>query len=166
MAADLCRIPAGYSLTGQFNNLSNPFGAAALLDPSSTVSPGIVNPGQYGVPPVGSAVNLDRTQLNGPSIPWNQRGFGRPGFYQTWSATVQQQFATDLILTLGYLGSRGTHLGSNLLSVNNINPSNFALGASLNNPSHHLPYPNFNGTVAQSLRPYPQYSVHQHGSIR
>lgn len=151
-------VPAGYSLTGQFNNLSNPFGAAALLDPSSTVSPGIVNLGKYGVPPVGSAVNFDRTQLNGQSIPWSQRGFGRPGFYQTWSATVQQQFVTDLVFTLGYLGSRGAHLGSNLLSLNNINPSNFALGAALNNQATNLPYSNFNGTVAQSLRPYPQYS--------
>ncbi|WP_158748260.1 carboxypeptidase-like regulatory domain-containing protein [Acidobacterium sp. S8] len=151
-------IPAGYSLTGQLNNVSNPFGAAELLDPSSTVSPGIVNPGQYGVPATGNSVNFDRTQLNNQSIPWNQRGFGRPGFYQTWSATVQQQVATDLILTLGYLGSRGTHLGSNLLSVNNINPSNFNLGAKLNDQATNLPYPGFTGTVAQSLRPYPQYS--------
>jgi hypothetical protein len=151
-------VPAGYSLTGQFNNLSNPFGAASLLDPSSKVSPGIVNPDQYGVPIVGSAVNFDRSQLNGQSIPWSQRGFGRPGFYQTWSATVLQQFATDLVFTLGYLGSRGTHLGSNLLSLNNINPSNFALGATLNNQATNLPYSSFTGTVAQSLRPYPQYS--------
>lgn len=151
-------IPAGYSLTGQLNNISNPFGAAELLDPSSTVSPGIVNPGQYGVPATGNSVNYDRAQLNGQSIPWNQRGFGRPGFYQTWSATVQQQVATDLILTLGYLGSRGTHLPSNLLSVNNINPSYFNLGAGLNDQAINLPYSSFTGTVAQSLRPYPQYS--------
>ena len=151
-------IPAGYSLTGQFNNLSNPFGAASLLDPSSTVSPGIVNPGTYGVPSAGNSVNFDRSQLNGQSIPWSQRGFGRPGFYQTWSANVQQQVATDLIFTLGYLGSRGTHLPSNQLSLNNINPSNFSLGATLNNQATTLPYTGFNGTVAQSLRPFPQYA--------
>jgi Carboxypeptidase regulatory-like domain len=151
-------IPAGYSLTGQVNNIASPFIPAELLDTSSTPSP-VVNPGVYGVPSSGTAVNYSPSQLNNQTIPWNQRGFGRPGFYQTWSATVQQQVATDLIFTLGYLGSRGTHLPSNQLSVNNINPSNFALGAALNDQATLLPYPSFAGTLAQSLRPYPQYST-------
>jgi len=151
-------IPAGYSLTGQVNNVANPFAPAEFLDTTSAVSPIVVNPGAYGVPASGTAVNYSKSQLNNQSIPWNQRGFGRPGFYQTWSATAQQQVATDLIFTLGYLGSHGTHLPSNLLSVDNIPVSAFGLGATLNNPASVLPYPSFNGTVAQSLRPYPQYS--------
>ncbi len=69
---------------------------------------------------------------------------------------MQQQFAPDLILTLGYLG---THLGSNLLSLNNINPSNFALGYALNSPATTLPYASFSGTTAQALKPYPQYTT-------
>ena len=71
---------------------------------------------------------------------------------------MQQQFAPDLILTLGYLGSRGTHLPSNLLSVNNLPISDFSLGSRLSNPATTLPYTGFTGTVAQSLRPFPQYS--------
>jgi len=151
-------IPAGYSLTAQVNNVANPFVPAELLDSSSTAPPVVVNPGVFGVPAAGNAVNYNRAQLNNQSIPWNQRGFGRPGFYQTWGADVQQQVATDLIFTLGYLGSRGTHLPSNLLSVNNLPITNFGLGATLNNPAVNLPYSSFSGTVAQSLRPYPQYS--------
>jgi len=151
-------IPAGYSLTAQVNNVANPFIPAELLDPSSTTPPAVVNPGVYGVPAAGTAVNYNRAQLNNQSIPWNQRGFGRPGFYQTWGASVQQQVATDLIFTLGYLGSRGTHLPSNLLDVNNIPTSDFSLGATLSNTATSLPYSSFSGTVAQSLRPYPQYS--------
>jgi hypothetical protein len=150
-------IPAGYSLTAQVNNVTNPFIPAELLDTTSTPAT-VVNPGVYGVPSAGNAVNYNPSQLNNQSIPWNQRGFGRPGFYQTWTASVQQQIATDLIFTLGYLGSHGTHLPSNLFSVNNIPNSAFALGASLNNPATALPYSSFAGTVAQSLRPYPQYS--------
>jgi Carboxypeptidase regulatory-like domain len=150
-------IPAGYSLTAQVNNVANPFAPAELLDPSSAPSQ-TVNPGVYGVPSAGSSVNYDPSQLNNQSIPWNQRGFGRPGFYQTWSGTLQQQVATDLIFTLGYLGSRGTHLPSNLLSVNNLPVSAFGLGATLSNPATTLPYQSFSGTVAQSLRPFPQYS--------
>jgi hypothetical protein len=151
-------IPAGYSLTAQVNNVANPFAPAELLDPASAASPVVVNPGIYGVPAAGSAVNYDRSQLNNQSIPWNQRGFGRPGFYQTWGASAQQLVTTDLIFTLGYLGSRGTHLGSNLLSVNNLPVSDFSLGADLTKPASSLPYPTFSGTVAQSLRPFPQYA--------
>jgi hypothetical protein len=154
-------IPNGYSLTGQTNNVANPFASAELLDPSSTPDPIDVNPGTYGVPAAGNAVNYNPSQLNGQSVPYSERGFGRPGFYQTYSGSVQQQVATDLIFTLGYLGSRGTHLGSNLLSLNNINPSNFALGYALNNTATaaQSPYPSFSGIVAQSLRPYPQYTT-------
>jgi hypothetical protein len=150
-------IPTGYSLTGQVNNTANPFAPAELLDPTSAKATDVVNPGVYGAPASGTAVNYDRSQLNGQNIPYSERGFGRPGFYQTYSASLQQQVATDLIFTLGYLGSRGTHLGSNLLSLNNINPSAFALGARLSNPATTLPYAGFSSTVAQSLRPYPQY---------
>jgi hypothetical protein len=70
---------------------------------------------------------------------------------------VQQQLATDLIFTLGYLGSHGTHLGSNLLSVNNLPISDFGQGLALENTITGGPYPTFSGTVAQSLRPFPQY---------
>ena len=150
-------VPAGYSLTGEVNNLANPFAPAELLDTTSQTSPITVNPQSFGAPITGTAVNYDRSQLNGQNPAWGQRGFGRPGFYETYSGTVEQQIAPDLIFTLGYLGSRGTHLGSNLLSVDNINPSNFALGAQLNSPATNLPYPTFSGTLAQSLRPYPQY---------
>ncbi len=38
-------IPNGYSLTGQVNNVANPFASAELLDPSSTNNPINVNPG-------------------------------------------------------------------------------------------------------------------------
>ena len=150
-------IPTGYSLTGQVNNTANPFAPAELLDPTSAQATNVVNPGVFGAPASGTAVNYDRSQLNNQNIPYAEHGFGRPGFYQTYSASLQQQVATDLIFTLGYLGSRGTHLGSNLLSLNNINPSNFALGYSLNNTATTLPYAGFNSTVAQSLRPFPQY---------
>jgi hypothetical protein len=150
-------IPAGYSLTGQVNNVANPFAPAELLDSTSAADPQVVNTGVYGVPVAGSSVNYDRSQLNNQNIPWNERGFGRPGFYQTWGASIQQQAATDLIFTVGYLGSRGTHLGSNLLSVNNLPVADFSMGAALNNNITGGPYATFKGTVAQSLRPFPQY---------
>jgi hypothetical protein len=145
-------IPAGYSNTAQINNqASSGFGAAEDLD-------------TQGTPVPGSAISYDPTQLNTNSIPWNERSFGRPGNNMSWSASVQQQVATDLILTLSYLGQRGTHLPSNLLYVDDLNPKYFGLGSALNQDigantvGVASPYAGFAGNVAQALRPYPQYS--------
>jgi len=158
-------VPAGYSAISQVNNNANPFTAGELLDPGSLKSPGVANPG-FGVPPIPTNPSFDRSQLNGQNINYTQRDFGKPGLDQTYTATVQQQFATDLIFTLGYLGERGVHLGSNLLYLNNLPQNNFGLGARLNDtftgngaPLDGVasPYPGFQGTVAQALRPFPQY---------
>jgi hypothetical protein len=159
-------IPSGFASNVTVNNIANTFGAAELLDPGSPVTPGIVFPGSYGTPATSQSYNFDPSQLNNQQIPWGQKRFGRPGFNQLWGLSVQQQFATDLIFTLGYLGQVGTHLGSNLLFVNDLNPKYFSIGAHLNDivsagtPSAGVsaPYPGFKGTVAQALRPYPQYT--------
>jgi Carboxypeptidase regulatory-like domain len=159
-------VPAGYSSISQINNNANPFTAGELLDPGSLVTPGIANPGAYGVPNIPTNPSFDRSQLNGQNVNYTQRDFGKPGYDQTWTATVQQQFATDLILTLGYLGERGVHLGSNLLYLNNLPQQNFTLGSQLSDPftgsgapvdGVTAPYDGFQGTVAQALRPFPQY---------
>ena len=145
-------IPAGYSITAQVNNqASSGFGAAENLDMAGTPSPG-------------TAISYDPSQLNTNSIPWNQRGFGRPGRDIAYSASLQQQFAPDLIMTLSYLGQRGTHLPSNLLYVNDLNPQYLGLGGKLNQSiagntaGVASPYAGFAGNVAQALRPFPQYS--------
>jgi hypothetical protein len=159
-------IPTGFAINGQVNNLANQFLAAELLDPASPATPGIIHPGQYGTPPTQTTYNFDSSQLNGQQIPWGQGRFGRTGFNQQWGLSVQQQLATDLIFTIGYLGQVGTHLGSNLLYTNDLNPTNFRFGSHLNDqvtastPADGVsaPYPKFSGTVAQALRPYPQYS--------
>ncbi|MBB5338986.1 hypothetical protein [Tunturiibacter gelidoferens] len=161
-------VPAGYSSINQINNNANPFTTGELLDPASLKSPGIANPGAFGVPNIPTNPSFDRSQLNGQNVNYTRRDFGKPGYDQTWTATVQQQFATDLILTLGYLGERGVHLGSNLLYLNNIPQQNFALGSQLSDPftgsgapvdGVSAPYAGFQGTVAQALRPFPQYHL-------
>ncbi|WP_353071079.1 hypothetical protein [Tunturiibacter gelidiferens] len=93
-------VPAGYSSISQINNNANPFTTGELLDPASLKSPGIANPGAFGVPNIPTNPSFDRSQLNGQNVNYTRRDFGKPGYDQTWTATVQQQFATDLILTL------------------------------------------------------------------
>ena len=113
--------------------------------------------------------NLDPNQGNGQDL-GNQlagqyiaKGYGRPAAVYNWGAQVQQQFATDLIFTLGYIGTTGTYLHSDLQQINDLNPVNFKYGSTaLNNdyaqtPGIKAPYAGFQGTLAQALRPFPQY---------
>jgi hypothetical protein len=95
---------------------------------------------------------------------------GKPAMVQNWVLETQAQLAPDLILTLGYLGERGTRLRSLVQWYNEIDPAYFGLGNTLYAPLQSTagaqsgvrqPYPNFfqltNGLVGQALLPFPQY---------
>lgn len=99
---------------------------------------------------------------------------GRPPRYQNWNAGVQ--FAAARTLTLGatYAASRGDFLGGSGRGfyANQLDPRFLVLGNLLTQqatsaniaaaqaivPGIGLPYANFSGTIAQMLRPFPQYS--------
>jgi len=78
---------------------------------------------------------------------------------QNWSLEAERQLAPDLILSVGYVGTRGTRLRSSLAQVNNLNPQFFSLGNALNQDigSAPLPFIGYTGTLGQALRPFPQY---------
>ena len=117
-----------------------------------------------GFPAFAPPPNLDPGQKNGQPIGGNyiQPGQGRPAMVQNWSLQLQQQLAKDLILTIGYIGERGTHLRSSLENINNAPLSSLALGDTLTADSAAAgvasPYTGFTGQVQQALRPFPQYS--------
>jgi hypothetical protein len=90
--------------------------------------------------------------------------------YQNWTFSVQKQLREDLLIEAAYIGNRGTRLisGSFLSALNQNNPAILSqyqlslLTSSITSPQAvaagiSLPYPGFTGTVAQALRPYPQY---------
>ena len=88
--------------------------------------------------------------------------YGRPGQVNQWNLQIQQELAKDLILTLGYIGSAGSHLKSGIENLNNMPKANFGRGDALvdyNLTANGVnsPYTAFNGNVQQSLRPFPQY---------
>lgn len=140
---------------GKLTSAANPCIGVAGLDQSF--------PG-FAPPP-----NLDPTQANGQALggqlnsEYEAPYMGRPAAVYNWGVELQQQFATDLIFTLGYIGTTGTYLHSNLLQVNDLNPKYFGYGASaLNNsydatPGISAPFAGFSGNLAQALRPFPQY---------
>jgi hypothetical protein len=142
----------GFTAIPQFRNLDS-FSPAFNID--------------TGYPNYPHAPNFDPAQVNNSGgVIYVDPSYGRPAMVQNWSLEVQQELATDLIFSLGYVGEHATHLRSNFNGIDNLNPSFFALGpllsASSNSPQAiaagiKSPYPGFVGTVAQSLRPFPQY---------
>jgi Carboxypeptidase regulatory-like domain len=158
----------GQALTDGFTaspSFSGSFSPAILLD--------------SGVPGFPPPPNLNPAQDNGGSgggfggVTFLAPGYGRPGMVQNWDVEVEHQFTTDLILSVAYVGNHGTHLRSSLAQINNLNPQFFAMGNTLNthvtDPGSPVAPPfsqfvslytangNTGDTVAQALRPFPQY---------
>jgi Carboxypeptidase regulatory-like domain len=93
-------------------------------------------------------------------------------YSQQWSVNVQREMPYQMFLTAAWVGTRVIHLISQLNSINQLNPSNFALGSDLGlnfqdgsaqAAGYQLPYSNYvnqwgsSATVAQALTPFPQY---------
>ncbi len=98
-----------------------------------------------------------------------------------YSLDVQRQIPFNLLASIGYIGSKATRLRSDFARLNALSPDALRLGAAfLNSPlsailsnanalgyardlginiptSTNAVFPGFNGTVAQSLREFPQY---------
>ncbi len=149
----------GSSITGysvQTQQPSNGFDPAFALD-GGVSRP---NPGTDLDPAF-----FDNGNANAPRAVQNSyiaASYGRPAQINQWNLQVQQELAKDLIFTLGYIGSSGAHLRSNVQNINNMPMSNFGRGDAL--LSYDLtanglaaPYAAFNGQVQQRLRPFPQY---------
>ncbi len=91
------------------------------------------------------------------------------GRVQQFSFDVQREIGFGAVMTAGYSGSRSTNISFTAagLSVNQLNPSNFGLGATALRTAVPNPYFGKGGTNAvggatierqQTLRPFPQFS--------
>ncbi len=167
-------IRGGYAIyyapliAADFGNGSNVDGFSANASPNSVDG---FNPAfelDNGFPAYAPPPNLDPSQLNFQGIAWIQPGDGKPGMIQNWDLQLQQQFAPDLIFTLGYIGQHSTRLNANLRFPNSLPVQYFGLGTLLNAPANsaaavaagiRLPYATFSGSnpVGQALRPFPQF---------
>jgi hypothetical protein len=122
-----------------------------------------------GLPAFTAGINLDPGQLdNGNADAPNNFGnfikpsYGRPAQINQWNIQVQQELAKDLIMTVGYIGSSGSHLRSSVENINNMPRSNFDRGDALLNYDLAAngvakPFAAFNSNVQRALRPFPQY---------
>jgi Carboxypeptidase regulatory-like domain/TonB dependent receptor-like, beta-barrel len=140
---------------------------------------------QVGVPPFnGTLPAVDPSLANGNSIDFLPSNSLAQPYAQNWNAGFQYMLPKETMLEVDYVGSKGTRLLQSMFS-NDFNqvPSKYIglgdmlgddLADDLSNPATaatlaqygitKLPYSsfestNFNPTVAQALRPYPQYDV-------
>ena len=131
--------------------LSNGFPQVPSLTP--VISPTLLNPVGSTVQ---SATYLDANADAMPRI-------------QEWTAGIQQTFGKNVLFEVDYIGNHGTRLyDPNYENINQVNPQYLSLGSLLTLQATStqavaagikLPYPGFTGTVAQALRPYPQYGT-------
>jgi TonB-dependent receptor-like protein len=100
------------------------------------------------------------------------RNSGRPADIQTWNLDIQRQLMSNMMLSVAYVGSKGTHLPALNIIPNQVNPSFLSLGneitmnatclTDLTCPNAvaagiKLPFTTFKGNINQLLRPFPQY---------
>jgi hypothetical protein len=110
---------------------------------------------------------------------WIDRHAGYPSKSYQWSFGVQREIVRNLVVDVAYVGNRGVWLPSSGAVNYNANTPQSLLAAGLDITTaadrailaapinsaaagrfqNKLPYPGFTGTVAQSLRPYPQFNT-------
>jgi hypothetical protein len=142
---------------GSFAQISNGLTAPFQWDGGIPKPPGY-QPPPFLSPGIGNGLSVDYL---GPT-------YGKAPRIYNWSFSVQREVKRFLI-EVEYSGNRGHGLNSTV-DLNQVNPSYLYLGAqgllqkTIADPAvvaagFKKPYPNFpdNGTLAQSLRPYPQF---------
>lgn len=102
--------------------------------------------------------------LNGESIGYYLPDSRRMAYVQNWNLGIQYELPWETKLEANYVGNKGTRLNRSYYKryLNQVDPRYLSLGNTLvekiaDHPEIPLPYPGFEGTVAQALRPFPQY---------
>ncbi|MDR3702590.1 MAG: TonB-dependent receptor, partial [Candidatus Sulfopaludibacter sp.] len=147
--------------------------------PGIAYAPPYINP-SYGVGFITAAAALAAgAPWAGPStaigMTYGDPNFGgKAPYYEDWSFDVQRSLTQNLMLSVAYSGTAGHWLPgaavngpfTNQIPVQYL-PLQGILSSTLNAtslaqvqamfPGFHTPFPNFTGTVAQALKPFPQY---------
>ena len=86
-------------------------------------------------------------------------------YVQNYNVTIQYQFPKDMVFEAAYIGNKGTRLWNSYWKQLNVLPATMlSMGDTLRdqvgNRPQFIPYSGFDTTqsVAQALRPYPQYT--------
>src|SRR5581483_8751848 len=113
----------------------------------------------------GSLPDKNPSLANGNDVSYMAPNSNRLGYVQNWNFGLGIQLPASFVLDVSYIANKGTRLISyGLDALNQLPVSALRYGDALLDPlaSHPelgipLPYPGFDSTVAQALRPFPQY---------
>ncbi len=147
------------------NFLNGSSGNFAAISQDAGVTPGY---GSWDRPFPLPTVEAFRPGIgNGQSVNYAGRWQAAAPYIQNWTVGLERELPGSILVSASYVGNKGLRLPSNLENLNQVDPKYLSLGSTLladiNSPAAAaagigLPYPGFNGSVAQALRPYPQYS--------
>ena len=175
-----------YAKPAAYDNLTissnNPFSSPGLFSPAMYLQNGVqitpnpwpyFNPGQFPNIP-GQVATTNIPTVIDPNA-------GRPPRQLQWSVGVQREIIANLMVEADFVGNRGAYWpANNLVNYNALNPQLLsARGINVNNPTDlallnlplsnaaviargfTAPYPGFplSATLAQSLRPLPEYGT-------
>lgn len=111
--------------------------------------------------------NTNPSLQNGGTPAYVNTNGWKPGTQLSWTFDVERELSWGMNLDLAYVGARTTSLGAGFENVNQVNPTYLTLGSTLNADINSpaaiaagitAPYTGFTGSVAQALRPFPQFS--------
>jgi Carboxypeptidase regulatory-like domain/TonB dependent receptor len=146
----------GFQYQNTLTSLDNGISPPSALQPTWDV----------GVPGVGTLPPRTRSLANNQNVDYMRPVDGKSGYTMNWSLTLERQLPARIVWEMSYVGSSSVHIGANLLNPNQVPSHYLSLGPVLtddiNSPAAEAagitpPYPGFTGTVAQALRPYPQF---------
>ncbi len=119
-------------------------------------------------PSVPLGPDLVSTFANGGSTSWEPPYANKEPQVENYNVGIQQQLWDGIVLDASYVGTQCHHMYTGALDPNQLSPKYLTLGntldaeigsAAANAAGISAPYPGFIGTVAQALRPYPQYQT-------
>jgi hypothetical protein len=161
----------GYTANPSWTSLANYVPAFDWDDgvPSYTRAPFFdptLNTGYYTAKPQGGSITYGDPFIG-----------GHPPRYQNWNAGIQRAISNTLTVTVSYVGSNGHYLDGGMRSAwgGQIHPKYMQLGNILTStvsptattvlsqaqavfPGIQMPYANYQGSLAQMLKQFPQYS--------
>ena len=131
--------------------------------------PPFINPG-YGT---GFTTSAPTGAISMNYVPW--RIAAKPPYFENWNVGIQREITANMTVSINYAGSGGHFVlgnGAQGIFTNSMPLQDLALGSLLAAqatpaniaaaqtiiPGVGLPYANFQGTISQMLKPYPQYS--------
>ena len=143
----------------------------SLISPDNGISPAYnwSNPDTLGFPFYQRPPLLEPGFANGGRA-WEFHDTDKIPYRQEWSFNIQHQLPGNWLIDVAYVANKGTRLTSGIFNQNQLNPSFLSLGPAglltrnINDPAvaaagFSPPYAGFDGTLAQALRPYPQFNL-------